>query len=1010
MRVERIRKETWEKSEEIKRKKKERDEKVKERTRTVTLNKDQQGETVIEQEERVPETWEERWTEDDEVVAFGLRVFDSLDSVNARMETLRRLLRVLQVGDFEVGSKVPMDGNCFFHVVGRIMGQSHLEIRKKAVDNLARKLNDQSWWKGILGDTERDVRYFLRKQREIGEWADHVVILGTAQALGVDITIWGESGRTVVNGGEEGVGRRQVHVGYVQDTHYFEVVKLVGQVEGEQGQANQDGSRGVEREEHEEVGEGERGVFNLGVQGLTEDMKRVLDLGAKFVPVQKVNLSKLFADIERLRNNLLWKICWAERAPEVDDEAEGEDNEIVDISMEERNKQRELKFGSRTNAAPRQGLIPKRLEDAVDRYVEAVKDSIVKGLKRKPEDNLDIGMKEALTQIQGKVRGGEWAIRPADKGGGLTVEKKAWIVEDGRKELRKEDTYEETEKTQVKKTADRVKKKLQEMAARGVISEKLLTGLQVKHPKAGTLKLNRKIHKQRNGNGRYPWRAYVSGIGTATEGIAGLVEWELDQGVRGLHSFVEDSSDFLRQLKEWGPLQQEDFMFTVDVVNMYPSIPRDSGREAMRRNLASRTDLTIPTEDLLELADLVLESNEIEFEGGRATQIDGTAIGSKLGKNYSCTFMGEWEKKTQEKAERRLGKRPLLWKRFVDDGFGVWRGTVEEFQSFMLICNQEDLRINITYEICREKAVFLDVEVIKQRNGNLKTTLYVKPTDRQRYLHVDSDHPNHTKKGIAKGQLKRLKRICSEEADFQRRASELKKNLMKRGYGEKGLKRELQNARSWSREDALKKVEREKTDKKVNFVLTHSAYLPNVSKIMRDNFHHMRIEGLEGVFEEPPRVSLRKGRSIGNMVMDQQPEKGRGSSGRCGGCKLCPNMKMTQTFRDQEGRTFDIRTVMTCESVGVVYGMECKKCQKIVYVGKTCNSLRERFYGHRSDFTRKDMEAPISHFMKEGHAGWEDMNIIGIEQVRGKDDTLRIVRERFWMKKLGVLGEENRRL
>jgi hypothetical protein len=55
------------------------------------------------------------------------------------------------------------------------------------------------------------------------------------------------------------------------------------------------------------------------------------------------------------------------------------------------------------------------------------------------------------------------------------------------------------------------------------------------------------------------------------------------------------------------------------------------------------------------------------------------------------------------------------------------------------------------------------------------------------------------------------------------------------------------------------------------------------------------------------------------------------------------------------------------------------------------------------------MEAPVAHFLKDGH-DWEDLKVICIEEVKGKDDNLRIVRERFWMKKLGVLGEENRRL
>jgi hypothetical protein len=194
---------------------------------------------------------------------------------------------------------------------------------------------------------------------------------------------------------------------------------------------------------------------------------------------------------------------------------------------------------------------------------------------------------------------------------------------------------------------------------------------------------------------------------------------------------------------------------------MLTSIPRGQGTESVRKNLEKRKNRSILTQDLLDLADQVLSGNEIEFEGQRAIQVDGTTIGSKLGNNYACTFMGELEERTQRKSEIEVGIKPLQWVRFVDDGFGVWKGSEREFLNFMRRCNEDDPRIKITFEICRDEAVFLDIKVLRQQGGVLRTTLYTKPTDRQRYLHMDSDHPNHTKKGIAKGQLKRLKRICS---------------------------------------------------------------------------------------------------------------------------------------------------------------------------------------------------------------------------------------------------------
>ena len=165
-------------------------------------------------------------------------------------------------------------------------------------------------------------------------------------------------------------------------------------------------------------------------------------------------------------------------------------------------------------------------------------------------------------------------------------------------------------------------------------------------------------------------------------------------------SYIQDTADFLRRLEGVQKLEDDEFMFTMDVVALYPSVPRDKTREAMRENLERRRVKKIPTEDLIELGDMVLRSNEFIFEGERYLQKEGTAIGSKMGKNYACTYMGKWEKEVQEKALKELGKRPKLWFRFVDDIWGIWKGNEEELKGFVELANQHEERIKVTYEVC----------------------------------------------------------------------------------------------------------------------------------------------------------------------------------------------------------------------------------------------------------------------------------------------------------------------
>ena len=64
-------------------------------------------------------------------------------------------------------------------------------------------------------------------------------------------------------------------------------------------------------------------------------------------------------------------------------------------------------------------------------------------------------------------------------------------------------------------------------------------------------------------------------------------------------------------------------------------------------------------------------------------------------------------------------------------------------------------------------------------------------TDEHQYLLHTPCHPNSCKKGIPFGQALRIRRICSIDAFFEKRAGELCGYLMNRGYNKKQVLREM---------------------------------------------------------------------------------------------------------------------------------------------------------------------------------------------------------------------------
>ena len=130
--------------------------------------------------------------------------------------------------------------------------------------------------------------------------------------------------------------------------------------------------------------------------------------------------------------------------------------------------------------------------------------------------------------------------------------------------------------------------KLKDMRDRGVITQKMREYMSAKNKREGTMKINRKIHKKPKASGRHPTRVYISGIGTPTEGIAGLVEAELQKGVESQKSYIQDTADFLRRLEGMKQMGEKQFVFTMDIVALYPSVPSGKTKEAMRENLEKR--------------------------------------------------------------------------------------------------------------------------------------------------------------------------------------------------------------------------------------------------------------------------------------------------------------------------------------------------------------------------------------------------------------------------------------
>ena len=85
----------------------------------------------------------------------------------------------------------------------------------------------------------------------------------------------------------------------------------------------------------------------------------------------------------------------------------------------------------------------------------------------------------------------------------------------------------------------------------------------------------------------------------------------------------------------------------------------------------------------------------------------------------------------------------LLWKRYIDDVFMLFKGSEEQCSDLVEWLNSlMPGVVKFKYEYSVNKIEFLDLEIIIE-NGKLETNLFVKPTNLQLYLDFFSDHPDH---------------------------------------------------------------------------------------------------------------------------------------------------------------------------------------------------------------------------------------------------------------------------
>jgi hypothetical protein len=626
--------------------------------------------------------------------------------------------------------------------------------------------------------------------------------------------------------------------------------------------------------------------------------------------------------------------------------------------------------------------------------------------------NLSKNETKALNDLKNRE---DIIISKADKGGACVIMDVDNYISEADRQLKDERFYRKVDENPTSLHAALVDNAIDDLKQKGLLEEKMANQLKTSNPKTPRLYLLPKIHKPGN-----PGRPVVSSIGCHTEKISQFVDHHLQSLNQNLPSHVKDTTDFLRKLNEIPEIPDDSILVTMDVRSLYTNVPNDEGIEAVKSFLQKRNR---PGDGALAriiatLLRLILTLNNFVFNDQNYIQVNGASMGTKCAPTYASLFMGKFE---ETYIIPKIRNSIMMYVRYIDDIFLIWKGSEEDLNKFLIEINEVHHSIKFDHELSRKSVNFLDCKVSLTGN-RLSSAVFTKPTDRKSYLHAKSYHPKSTKEAIAYGQATRIRRICTDDKDFWEAADKLRNDLVKRGYRDDQITKEIQRAAAKDRNELMVYKERERNNR-TPLVVTFNRRLPRLKELIDESWSILGInEPISRKFTEKPLICYRRNPNLreilgqnrisDNRVVKRKPE----TTGGCSPCrarpdtKCCNHVVRTKTFTDRlKKKHYSIRQKLGCKSKDALYLAWCDRCNDKQYVGKVeSQKAHRRINKHRNDSKKEGSIGIDLHFREPNHS-FDDFRIIIIEEITSKNMTREQIRhtllkrEDFWISKLNTL-------
>ena len=226
-------------------------------------------------------------------------------------------------------------------------------------------------------------------------------------------------------------------------------------------------------------------------------------------------------------------------------------------------------------------------------------------------------------------------------------------------------------------------------------------------------------------------------------------------------------------------------------------------------------------------------------------------------------------------------------------------------------------------------------------------------------------------------QFIRVRRICSDIDDFKVHAKKMKKHFLSRGYDEKHLDRTIENVKIMERVDLLRDRDLQKKDPHTVLVCTWHPKLRRAPSILHQNYNILNADiKLNKIFEEKSIIAFRRRKNLANhLCRNDVRKKILPQSEKCNGCKICHLISTNDTIVNKNnGAKIKIKPGASCKTTGIIYAVNCKKCDKI-YVGHSGDSMSIRWSKHKYDIVNRPSQNELATHCHKNHDLEKDIEL-----------------------------------